>query len=103
MLRHLKNIHGELKRFQCAICSGNFDIKIKLKLHIESVHGKIVPLDSLEETRQETDMSEPGEFEEPEEENQFNCAMCSDSFKHKVELKDHIKSAHGKTVPLDSL
>ena len=39
--------HGGQKTFNCAICDDTFEEKFKLKIHIESAHGKKVPLDSL--------------------------------------------------------
>ena len=39
--------HGGQKLLKCAICDGEFEVKIKLQKHIESAHGKKVHLDSL--------------------------------------------------------
>ena len=33
----------------------------------------------------------------------YNCAICEASFGRKIKLQEHIESAHGKKVPLDSL
>ena len=42
-----KSNHVEQKPLKCAICDGEFEVKIKLQKHIESDHGKRVPIDSL--------------------------------------------------------
>ena len=44
---HMLSNHGGQKLFNCAICDDTFEQKIKLQKHIESEHGKKVPLDSL--------------------------------------------------------
>ena len=44
--KHLSN-HATMKPLFCAMCDSDFKEKIKLKQHIELVHGKKVPLDSL--------------------------------------------------------
>ena len=66
------------------MCSDNFELDTELKNHIELIHGKTTPFDSLEE-------------------NLFQCAICIDVFDQKIKLKNHIESIHGKIVPLDSL
>jgi uncharacterized C2H2 Zn-finger protein len=45
---HILSIHTVGNSFKCAICDVfSCDAKSKLQKHIEGVHGKIVPLDSL--------------------------------------------------------
>jgi hypothetical protein len=43
----MSTIHAGKKPFICVICDGGFEEKIKLQKHIESAHGKKVPLDSI--------------------------------------------------------
>ena len=45
--KHMLSNHEGQKTFDCAICDDTFEQKIKLQNHIESAHGKKVPLDSL--------------------------------------------------------
>ena len=49
MENHVTTVHGKKKNlsFKCAICGDSFEEKTKLQSHIESIHGKKVPLDSL--------------------------------------------------------
>ena len=47
MKNHLLSNHAMMKTLFCAMCDSRFKVKIKLKQHIELVHGKKVPLDSL--------------------------------------------------------
>ena len=75
MKNHISSVHEENVMFKCYICKIGFNCNDNLKTHL-STHG---------------------------EGNRFECVICDVSCVEKNELQKHIKSVHGKIVPLDSL
>ena len=67
--RHISIVHGEVKNFECSVCSKKFGTKQELTIHRENNHNIT---------------------------NQ-NCKFCGKVFARSGSLSEHIKNIHERT------
>ena len=54
------------QRFECSICKERFELKAKMKMHFDSIHGEV----------------------------KFHCDLCTKTFSYQNTLKSHKRHVH---------
>ena len=102
---HVKTVHEGLKPFECQTCNKTFSQKGNLNTHIARYHetnnDKIPELLTAfqSELEEKTAKNTEEEDEVPSTEinnskKNFQCLFCNKFFRHKVNLKTHLKKYH---------